>query len=571
MKSAFIHSGRFLKVCGLTLLFVIAFPLRRLRAPSAGPRLLRWYLQHCGAGFVKFGQILAMRYDLLPEAYCHELGKLLDRLPPFEFERAKAIIEGDLKRPLSECFQTFDPVPIGSASIAQVYRARLWNDERVAVKVRRPNIEHYIRQDLRMMRALAWLVDSIGLLVRVRLKGLVSVYTRLALEELDFRREARSAQLLHERMASDSVDHRAPRIHFDLSGPRVFTAEFFEGVWMRELLTAVEQNDRAKLDAFAARGITPERTARLLLRSIMEQAYHHRVFHADPHAANLVLLDGGTLGYVDFGMVGWLDERMAAQQYRLYDAISRGKIHASYEAMLDTLEPLTTRDLGPFQTEFKALLRDWLVAAHSPHATIEEKSTGRFMLRASDAIRRCSLQMPWDTMRLQRTTMISDMIELKLFPDFDVAEAMREFFEIELGRQFQERMSADEVSRNLRDIVQVSLDAPQTLRNLIAWAESRLPDTLRDIRRDFSRFEQVTNLSLHFLRLAGWIATGVFAVAMLGSLVVPETVMQSTQLESKLPGFLANLRTLKLAGLTLGSALLSLFLGLIINWFEDSD
>ena len=141
--------SRTARIVGLTVICLPAFLLRGLLGPRAGPRILRWYLQSCGAAFVKFGQVLAMRYDLLPVEYCEELSKLLDSLPPAPASLIIPVVERDLGRPLAECFAEFELTALAAASIAQVHGAKLLNGESVVVKVLRPGNHERFEIDLR--------------------------------------------------------------------------------------------------------------------------------------------------------------------------------------------------------------------------------------------------------------------------------------------------------------------------------------------------------------------------------------------------------------------------------------
>src|SRR5207237_6698001 len=173
--------------------------------------------------------------------------------------------------------------------------------------------------------------------------------TNLTSEELDFRREAHNIQQMHDRMVADDIDHYAPSVHPALCGPSMITMERIDGVSVSEMLTAIESRNANLLAAWAEAGITPERSARILMRSILEQSLRHRLFHADPHAANLILMKGGTVAWVDFGMVGWLDERLWLHQFKIREAVSAGRIHAAYQHLLAALEPIPATDLSGFE------------------------------------------------------------------------------------------------------------------------------------------------------------------------------------------------------------------------------
>src|ERR1700730_9306059 len=210
----------------LSLIFLPRVALRRRGAPV----VLRRYLQACGGGFVKLGQVLAMRYELFPEAYCDELAKLLDQVSPVPLSTIEGVIAEDLARPLGACFGSFEASPLGSASIAQVHAAHLSTGEPVAVKVIRPGIVRTLRIDLAYLGIVGGFSRRFGILSRLNLEAMARELSQLTLEELDVRREARNADLFHHLMAEDEVDHYAPRVYFGLSGRRVITMERIEGV-----------------------------------------------------------------------------------------------------------------------------------------------------------------------------------------------------------------------------------------------------------------------------------------------------------------------------------------------------
>lgn len=496
-----------------------AFLILRIFGGKGSPQLLRWYFETCGAGFVKVGQLLAMRYDLLPERYCDELGKLLDRMPPVPAHEIVAVIEQDLGRSLGECFAEFDPNPLAAASIAQVHRAVLSAGKAAAVKVMRPGVQDRFRIDLANLGKLAYLVDWLGIFPDIDVQGMVDVLIRATGEELDFRREARNIQTLHLMMLEDDVDHYAPSIYMDLCGRHVITMELLKGVWLNEMIAAVRLADHARLEAWAARGITPQRTALLIMRSMLEQFFHYGLFHADPHAANLVVLDGGTLGFVDFGMTGRIDERVQEQQLRLRQAIAAGNVHAAYQAMLDTLEPLPSRDLSRFELEFKELVHDWLFAIQSPTATLLEKSTGGFLLRIFAAVRHAGLSFPLTVVRLQRAYIVADVSMLVIAPEVDWIPELRRFIINESHRRALEALKSE---LSPESWATTALHVARTFRlagDFVDWARDRLPDAARRFQEDEQSMQRVAELTLRYARGSAVILALVFGV---GSLVTPQ-------------------------------------------------
>jgi ubiquinone biosynthesis protein len=467
--------GRAVWILSLALFFIPAFLLRRLFDRNAGPILLRQFLQSCGACFVKGGQLLATRYDLLPVEYCQELSRLFDRMPFFPFAVARQVVERDLKRPLEEVFREFDPVPLASASIAQVHSAVLHTGESVVVKVMRPGIERTFLVDLALIKRLARFGRRHRGILRIDLTTLARDFIDLTHEELDFRREARNTDRMHRLMQADDIHHYAPRVFFDCSGSRVITMERMEGVAVIHLMDAVERRDTTQLERWSNRGITPENTAQLLLRSVLEQTMHYRVFQADPHPANLIVLDGGVLAWVDFGMLGWLDERTWSQQFNLRREVAFGRIHGAYERLLEVLQPLPPADLSGFELKVKTIVRDWVEASSSPNATFQEKSSGYFFVRLFGAIRGTGLSLPPNVMRLYRTVIVADSVMLRLDPEIDWIPMLREFMEVETKRQLAITLNETFSVPSISHMIAAALHAPAATIQLIDWLNSRLP------------------------------------------------------------------------------------------------
>lgn len=490
--------ARTVRLVALAVVFLPQLALRRRAAPT----VLKHYLQACGGGFVKLGQMLSMRYDLLPEAYCDALLTLLDRMPAASLSRIERTIVEDLGRPVSACFADLDPTPLGSASIAQVHAGTLLTGESVAVKVARPGIARTLRIDLFYLRQAARLADRFGLLRHLDLDALLRELVQLTREELDFRREARNAALFHEKLALDDVDHRAPRVHFDLCGARVITMERVEGVPVTSLLDALRSHDHAKLQRWAELGIRPRRTARLLLWSILEQTMHHRVFNADPHPANLVVEAGGTLAWLDFGMVGWLDEATWTEQVRMQRAIAQEQVQTAVEALMDSLAPLPARDLSDFELQARGLLRDWIQASRDPQATMSEKSTARFLVRLFEAIRAAGISVPTDLLRMFRTMIVSDLIMLRLDPGLDWIPELRAFAGGQTGRQLRAALRPEVSIGTIVAAGQAWLRFFTTTANLVNWLDVRIPEMTAAYQDKFSNLGRVGALLLRYLRMA---------------------------------------------------------------------
>jgi ubiquinone biosynthesis protein len=243
-------------------------------APNFGARLRRT-LDDLGPTFVKFGQVLSTRPDVIPESILSELQKLQNTAAPIPLEQAQRVIEEDLGVPVEKLFAAFDPVQLGSASIGQVYRARLRSGEAVAVKVQRPGARGRVEADLALMRDLAALLDArFGDRILIDVPGLVAEFEGVILRELDYGAEAQNARRFAHNFAGTRV--KVPAIYLDLSTRRVLTMEFIEGTRF--------QNLEPRLLPPAER----RRVATMGADAIFKMAFEDGFFHGDPHPGNLV-------------------------------------------------------------------------------------------------------------------------------------------------------------------------------------------------------------------------------------------------------------------------------------------
>jgi len=275
------------------------------RKHESEERHLRWQaewfvrqLLKLGPTFIKIGQALATRADLLPLAYIKELTGLQDNVPAFPNSVAFAIIERELGGRVEDLYAEFDPAPIAAASLGQVYRARLATGEDVAVKVQRPRLDETINFDLAVLRRMARFLNRYPKLVRgVDWEATLNEFATVIFEEMDYVQEGRNADLFRSNFR-DWAEVHVPAIHWKLSSPRVLTMEFIEGTKLLDLA------------GLRARGIDPPVVVRLVARTYLKQLLEDGYFHADPHPGNLRVMPDGRLAFFDFGMVGRITPRL---------------------------------------------------------------------------------------------------------------------------------------------------------------------------------------------------------------------------------------------------------------------
>jgi ubiquinone biosynthesis protein len=334
------------------------------RSEEAVGRAIREALQEAGGIFVKFGQVLSTRGDLIPSALAVELSLLQDQVTAIPAEQVRTTIESELAKPIEHLFAHFDDVPLAAASLAQVHAATLASGERVVVKVQRPGLAGLVERDLGiLMRAARRAQDGAEWARRIGVVSLASGFAENLRQELDFRREAQSLAIIHEALDGQGPV-RVPRPHLGLCTRRVLTEERFDGRPLRLIDDSADNPlDRASL-------------ACGLFNSFLHQIFDVGVFHADPHPGNVLLLPGGSLALLDFGSVGRLDRFQQtalaqallainrAHPRLLRDALtqlcSAGEQAADIESLDRALAQFIAKRLGPGQKADADLFADLL-------------------------------------------------------------------------------------------------------------------------------------------------------------------------------------------------------------------
>jgi predicted unusual protein kinase regulating ubiquinone biosynthesis (AarF/ABC1/UbiB family) len=262
---------------------------------------LKEHLIKLGPTFIKIGQALGTRADLLPLAYIKELALLQDQVPPFPNEEAFARIETELGRKVSDAYAEIDPEPVASASLGQVYRARMHTGEEVAVKVQRPNLRETVGRDVAVLGRITRMLSRFpSVSENADWEGMLREFRETIHEEMDYAREAANADRFRQNFREWRAV-RVPRIHWTHTTPRVLTMEFIRGTKVTDL------------EGLKARRISPVKVNRLLVRAYLKQLLEDGFFHADPHPGNLLVMNSGHLAFFDFGMVGRITPRLQSQ------------------------------------------------------------------------------------------------------------------------------------------------------------------------------------------------------------------------------------------------------------------
>ena len=392
--------------------------LRQRDNPGQRAVHLRLQLQKAGGTFVKIGQQLAMRVDLLPAEYCAELSKMLDQMPEFPLEEALATIARTTGKPWHDVFAVFDPEPVGSASIACVYQATLKDGTKVAVKIRRPDIGRVFMADFRVLDWLLGLAEFLTFARPGSTAGLRHALRETLLQELDFRKEAHFQDIFRRnaRRQSGKRFFTAPRVYFDLSSDEVLVQEFVSGMWLWEVIAAIEQNDAPGLEMMRQLDIDPAILARRILWAEFWSTDEQLFFHADPHPANLVVGQGGRVTFIDFGSCGTFNNEQRRAFEQMAACMRKGDAAGIARATLKLLEPLPPIDVPGFmkflEAEYVRLLCTFRTKAEFTQWW--ERSSIRLWLAMIKAARHYGLSMNLDTLKMLRGSLLYDTLALRL-------------------------------------------------------------------------------------------------------------------------------------------------------------
>ncbi len=425
---------------------------RRVRADRAVGRAsmpvrLRHTLEELGATYIKLGQLLSGRADLLPRPYIEELAKLLDAAPPVPVEQIRELVEEELGAPVEELFLHFDDAAIASASIGQVHRATLLDGEQVVVKVQRPGIEAVVEADLDLLLRQARFLEKRS--ETMRDYNLVAIAEELAQsvrEELDYKIEGRNAERL--RLNLESIPNCVvPAVYWGLTTRRVITLEFLDGIQFNEL-------DRLRVAGYDLSAL-----AQAALQAYLRQIFSDGFYHADPHPANLMVIDG-KIGFVDFGNVGYLTpgqkEMLGDMFLQLLDqdagGVARTVVKMGATRGRPSLEAME-RDLQ------RLLVRYWGVA-------LEDLRVGEMLAEVFTTAYRHKVYLPGDLALLARTLITLEGTGLALDPEFVVVDAARPFAEQLVRERLSPLVAGRRAIRSLRQAADLAQALPRRVDDL---------------------------------------------------------------------------------------------------------
>lgn len=411
------------------------------------PKEVRETFEELGLTFLKFGQVLAMRRDILPDAYIDELESLHDQLPALGFEATRATIEAELGRPMSELFESFSEIPIAAATIAQVHEARLKNGRHVAVKIQRPGLEEIISTDIYALKYLVALVENFFPRLRaLDLPVLVREFAKSLNKETDFSHEARSI-LLFRTALKDVPNLWIPDVITNHSGENVLTMEFSTG---------------ERIDTYSKSN--PEAMPQLintLVRLTLQTIFEEGLFHADPHPGNVLVLPDGRLSLLDFGMTGELDEPMRDSLTLLLEAVVKGDARAVTESYLEMTSASESVNRSALLMDIKAVLYE---IHRNDLAEVSIGDSFDSLMRAGS---RHGVHNPGEFFLLTRTFIILESMIRQLDPEHDYLKSFREEISRLTAQHFSMERIKEKTSKFAREMERFLFDAPGDTRRVL--------------------------------------------------------------------------------------------------------
>jgi len=455
-------------------------------------------LMELGPTFIKFGQLLSTRSDLLSPAFIEELEKLQDKVLPFPVEQVKAQIAAEIG-PVEVVFADFNPVPLAAASIGQVHRARLKSGEEVIVKVQRPDIEKLVENDLQILIELASLAERHSPdAKRIGIQAIVEDYAKILRLELDYDREAKNTERMRLNFAADD-SVVIPRVYSEYSTRKVLTEEFIDGVKLSDF------------DTIQARGWDRRKISRLGTQAFLNQIMMHGFFQADPHPGNILVLSEDRVAFIDFGEIGLLTERRLINLGQLLLGIEKKDLDSAMSALYD-MGILNDRvDLDSFEADFSDLVER---VYSSSMGNIDADRLRREMM---DLAYRYQLRLPNYLTALMKALITVDGVGKKLDPNFNFSEVAGPI----IKDMYIERVKPEGIYRSLRRSyyreIKPLLSFPRHLNHLVKVAgEGELEISHKhELKKSFeAKLTQLSNrISASLIIAGGLVSTSLLLLA----------------------------------------------------------
>ena len=480
-----IHINRILLRHGLDDIILATHLFRPIRA-FANLAPWRWFrtiedpigkrirkaLEDLGPIFVKFGQILSTRKDLLPDEVADELSRLQDQVPSFPGDQARRIVEEAYKKPLSKVFESFDENPLASASIAQVHAATLLDGQRVVVKIVRPNIIKVIERDIQLLYTVAELAERYWPdAKRLRPLEVVAEYEKTIIDELDLMREAGSASQLKRNFKSSSLLH-VPEVNWPLTRKNVMVMERISGIPISDI------------GALKRSGIDLKKLAESGVEIFFTQVFRDSFFHADMHPGNIFVSPEGQYLAVDFGIMGTLspeDQRYLAENFLAF-------FRRDYRRVAELHVESGWVPKGTRVDEFESAIRT--VCEPIFERPLKDISFGQLLLRLFQTARRFNMEIQPQLVLLQKTLLNIEGLGRQLYPELDLWQTAKPFLERWMSEQVGFRSLFKGIQNNAPQWAEKLPEIPLLLHKVLSKGEKEQLDSRREVIENLKQIRE---------------------------------------------------------------------------------
>ncbi|MFT4868062.1 MAG: ubiquinone biosynthesis protein [Candidatus Nanohaloarchaea archaeon] len=405
------------------------------------PERLRETIERLGTTYIKFGQILSERPDIIPERYCKELEKLEDSAPQFPHEEARQIVDKEIGL---DNLKEFDEEPIAAASIAQVHRAKLKSGEEVVLKIRRPGVKKQVEKDLDILLYIAKKADKHTNVGNNFLHGEVEEFAEWTKDELDFKKELRNASAFKKNMEEEE-NVRVPDLYPDYSSEKVLTMEYID---------AVKCDD---IERIRDMDIDQKEIARTGIRAVLRQILRDGLLHADPHPSNFMVDHEGNLVFLDFGMM----TRITPETRKKLGIMMLEASREDVEGLMDTIKSLSTTGQNTNEEKLKRELEKQLLKLRD--STIEEQSISKILIKISKSSAENGFFLPTKITLIGKGILTMEGIGLKIFPDFQLQDEFQDEVEELLLKQNDPKTMAKDLTLNMIKNQDVLTELPSKL------------------------------------------------------------------------------------------------------------
>jgi ubiquinone biosynthesis protein len=415
----------------------------------SAPERVRMSFEQLGPTFVKLGQLLATRPDLIPQEYSEEFKKLHDQVPGVPFKDIEAQLTSHFGAPLMDVFSAFDQTPMAAASIAQVHRAKLKDGSQVVVKVQRPGIEKIMHEDLQILRGLAELAERyIPEIHMYNPKGIIAEFGRSFELEINFAIEANNVRRFSINFANEP-DIKIPRVYTQFTGRRVLVMEALDGIPMSQR-GALEQE-----------GIHPEEVLRRGLRAYMKMVYSDGLFHGDLHAGNVLVLPNNQIGLIDFGIVGRLNRKTQSAIANMFLALVEEDYDRLAYIYID-LAPFTERiDSDQFARDIRDLIAPYF------GLTMRNVNMGRLLLDSTAVASKHGLVLPTELVMFFKSAVALEGMGRMILKDFDFLTYSLEFAKDLVQVHMEPKRLFSDASVFARDMNSLVATLPRQLKQAL--------------------------------------------------------------------------------------------------------